>query len=124
MPADDVMVAKGNQAVGDPLRLLRANSRHDAPRWIPLQPHDRETERLIEQLDLNSPKHREWRVLWIGTVDLAKKWDRTLYFKLVGFPKDLPSTDSDIDPPSNTRKEGLKHCWFARRQRGELPAEY
>jgi len=114
--------AKGNQTVGDPLRLLRATHVTTLPdESLPARDHD--TERLIEQLDLNSPKHKEWRVQWMGTVDLAKKWDRGLYFKLVGFPKDLPDL-SRLRPPLNTRKEGLKHCWFARRQRGDLPAEY
>ena len=114
--------AKGNQAVGDPLRLLRATHVTTLPDGS-LRPHNHDTERLIEQLDLNSPKHKEWRVQWMGIVDLAKKWDRGLYFKLVGFPRDLPDL-SRLRPPLNTRKEGLKHCWFARRQRGDLPAEY
>ncbi len=56
-------------------------------------------------------------------VGLAKKWKPGLYFKLVEFPEDLPDL-SRLRPPVNARKDGLEHCWFARRQRGDLPAEY
>jgi len=115
-------LAKGNQTVGDPLRLLRATHVTTLPDGS-LRPHDHDTERLILQLDLNSPKLKEWRVTMMDNVDLAQKRRKRLYFKLVGFPNDLPDL-SRLRPPLNARKEGLKHCWFARRQRGDLPAEY
>jgi hypothetical protein len=83
----------------------------------------RDTQLLIRQLDLNSPRLKSWRVMWMRIVALAKDRDTDLYFQLVGFPKDLPDL-SKQRPPLNTRQESLEQCWFARRQRGELPPEY
>jgi len=53
----------------------------------------------------------------------AKEHDSGLYFQLVGFSKDLPDLRR-MRPTLNTRKEGLEHCWVARRERGTLPEEY
>ncbi|MCI0457234.1 MAG: HNH endonuclease [Gemmataceae bacterium] len=113
---------KRDQTVADPFRLLRATRVTTLPDGS-LRPQDRDGQRLILQLDLNSPRLKSWRVMWMRIVDLAKDYDRELYFRLVGFPEDLPNL-SKLRPPQNTRKEGLEHCWFARRQRGILPAEY
>jgi hypothetical protein len=113
---------KRDQTVADPFRLLRATLVTTLPDGS-LRPHDRDTQRLIRQLDLNSPRLKSWRVMWMRIVALAKDRDTGLYFQLVGFPDDLPKL-SKLRPPQNTRKEGLEHCGFARRQRGTLPAEY
>jgi len=113
---------KRNQIVGDPFRLLRATLATTLPDGS-VTPHDRETRRLIRQLDLNSPRLKSWRVMWMRIVALAKNRDARLYRQLVGFPEDLPDL-SKMRPPMNARKEGLEQCWFACRQRGDLPAEY
>ena len=113
---------KWNQTVADPFLLLRATRATTLPDGS-LQPADSDTKRLIRQLDLNSPRLKTWRVMWMRIVALAKDRDRGLYFQLVGFPEDLPDL-SKRRPPQNTRKTGLEHCWFAQRQRGNLPAEY
>jgi len=113
---------KRDQTVADPFRLLRATLATTHPDGS-LRPHDRDTERLIRQLDLNSPRLKAWRVMWMRIVALAKDCDTGLYFRLVGFPDDLPNLRK-MRPPLNARKEGLEHCWFARRQRGNLPAAY
>ena len=79
-----------------------------------------ETERLIRQLDLNSPTLVRWRVMWIRIVELAKERDSVLYRQLTGFPENLPNL-SLLRPPSNSRPEGIDFSWNAKRQRGELP---
>jgi len=61
--------------------------------------------------------------MWMRIVDLAEERDPDLYNRLVGFPDDLPDL-SRLRPPRNSRKESLDQCWFARRQRGELPNVY
>jgi HNH endonuclease len=113
---------KRDQTVADPLRLLRTTRTTLLPDGS-LQAHDHDTQRLIRQLDLNSPKLKSWRVMWMRIVALAQASETGLYLQLVGFPDDLPDLRK-LKPPLNTRKEGLEHCWFARRQRGDLPAEY
>jgi hypothetical protein len=113
---------KRDQTVADPFRLLRADQLTTLPDGS-LRPHDRDTQRLIRQLDLNSARLRSWRVMWMRIVALAKDRDTALYFQLVGFPEDLPNL-SKLRPPQNARKESLEDCWFARRQRGFLPVAY
>jgi hypothetical protein len=113
---------KGDQTVADPFRLLRstlATVLSDGS----LRPHGRDTQRLILQLDLNSPRLKSWRAMWMRILDLARTHDPGLYFKLVGFPEDLPDL-SRLRPPRNARKGGLKQSWSARRRRGSLPPEY
>ena len=78
---------------------------------------------LIEQLDLNSPRLKEWRVMWMRIVALSEEHKPELFHRLVGFPNDLPDL-SKLRPPYNARKQGIGECWFARRQRGELPSVY
>jgi len=113
---------KRAQTVADPFLLLRSPRITTLPDGS-LRPSDSDTQRLIRQLDLNSPRLISWRVMWMRIVSLAKDRDTSLYFQLVGFPQDLPNL-SKLRPPQNVRKEGLEHCWIARRQRGNLPAAY
>jgi hypothetical protein len=61
--------------------------------------------------------------MWMRILDLARKHDPGLYFKLAGFPEDLPDLRR-LRPPRNTRKEGIKESWFERRRGGDLPPEY
>jgi hypothetical protein len=113
---------KRDQTVADPFRLLRATLVTTFPDGS-LRARDRDTERLVRQLDLNSPRLKSWRVMWVRIVALAKDRDPSLYFRLVAFPEELPDL-SRLRPQLNTRKEGVDDCWFARRQRGDLPDEY
>jgi hypothetical protein len=76
---------KRDQTVADPFGLLRATLVAARPDGS-LHPHDRDTQRLIRQLELNSPKLKSWRVMWMRIVSLAEKHDTGLYFRLVGFP--------------------------------------
>jgi hypothetical protein len=113
---------KGDQTVADPFLRLRATFLTTLPDGS-LRAHDADAQRLIRQLDLNSPRLRSWRVMWMRIVALAKDCDTALYLQLVGFPRELPNL-SKLRPPQNAGKESLESCWFARRQRGTLPAEY
>jgi hypothetical protein len=113
---------KRNQTVADPFLLLHANRVETLPDGS-LETRDPETQRLLRQLDLNSPRLKSWRVMWMRIVDLAKDRDEALFFQLAGFPQDLPDL-SKLRPPRNTRKEAVEDCWLARRQRGFLPDAY
>jgi hypothetical protein len=62
---------KRDQTVADPLLLLR-RSRVATLIDGSLRPHDIETQRLIRQLDLNSPKLKTWRVMWMAA--LSDPW--------------------------------------------------
>jgi hypothetical protein len=113
---------KADQAVADPFRLMRSTTVTTLPDGS-LRADDHDAERLIHQLDLNSPRLRSWRLMWLRIVSLAKDGDATLYRKLVGFPDDLPDLRR-LRPPANTQEDSVEHCWFARRERGDLPDEY
>ena len=79
--------------------------------------------RLIDILDLNSPKATEWRLIWIRIVALAHEHDRPLYRQLMGFPEDLPNLFR-LRPGGNRRLEGVATCYFAKKQAGVLPDTY
>ncbi|NQT15164.1 MAG: HNH endonuclease, partial [Planctomycetes bacterium] len=113
---------KRDQTVADPFRLLHSERVATRPDGS-LQTPDRETLRLVQQLDLNSPRLKKWRVMWMRIVTLAEQRDADLYLHLVGFPENLPDL-SKLRPPHNRRKEGLGECSIARRRRGELPDVY
>jgi hypothetical protein len=95
------------------------------PRESKQEPHtrDRGALRLVRQLDLNSPRLMQWRVMWLRIVSLAEQRDADLHQQLVGFPRDLPDL-SRLRPPQNHRPKGVEQCCFARRRRGELPSAY
>lgn len=74
-----------------------------------------ETQRLIRQLDLNSPMLVKWRIMWMRIIDLASERDSILYHQLTGFPDDLLNLRR-LKPPSNSRPEGIEISWHAKRQ--------
>lgn len=113
---------KGAQTVADPFRLLQSTLVATPPHGS-LRAHGRDTRRLIRQLELDCPKLRSWRAMWMGIAASVKETNRDLYLRVVGPPVDLPDL-SRLGPPRNTREEGLEHSRFARRQRGFLPEEY
>jgi hypothetical protein len=115
-------VVKFDQPVEDPIRILSSDAIIVLPDGV-LVGHNSNAKRLIQQLDLNSPKLKKWRVMWIRIVDLARKRDATLYQQLTGFPEDLPNLEQ-LRPPKNYRPDGIETSWYAKRQRGELPNFY
>ncbi len=113
---------KLDQPIGDPLTVLSSDVVVVLPDGVLFS--DRlDAGRLIEQLDLNSPTLRRWRVMWMRIVDLAKERDASLYHQLTGFPEDLPDLGR-LRPPTNSRPDGIEISWHAKRQRGQLPESY
>ena len=88
-----------------------------------LASHRPEAKRLVQQLDLNSPQLKKWRVMWMRIVDLAQERDTELYQQLTGFPEDLPNL-SHLRPPRNSRPDGVETSWYAKRQRGQRAETY
>lgn len=113
---------KLDQSIDDPLLILSSEFVVVFPDGAIAsdQPH---ADRLIRQLDLNSPKLRQWRVMWMRIVDLAKEREPSLYRQLAGFPEDLPNVGR-LRPPENSRPNGIEVSWYAKRQRGQLPEIY
>jgi len=113
---------KQDQSVDDPFDLLHsANIATQADGS--LLSRDIATRRLLRQLDLNSPRIKSWRLMWMRIVELAAERDPELYDRLVGLPDDLPDL-SRLRAPQNHRRENVEQCCFARRRRGELPTAY
>lgn len=113
---------KLDQLVEDPLVMLSSESTAVFPDGR-ISSERFETERLIRQLDLNSPKLVKWRIMWMRIVDLASERDTVLYKQLTGFPDELPNL-GQLRPPNNVNPSGIEFCWYAKRQRGQLPDEY
>jgi hypothetical protein len=80
--------------------------------------------RLIAQLDLNSPRLMEWRILWMRIADLARDRDPRLLQRLVGFPDDLPDLQRLRPPAGNSRPAGVAESWAVLANQGKLPACY
>lgn len=115
-------LVKLDQRVDDPLPLLSTGTVIVLPDGA-IASEQSDTRRLIQQLDLNSPKLRKWRVMWMRIVDLAKERDQMLYRQLVGFPEDLPNLGR-LRPPRNSHPGGVEVSWYAKQQRGQLPDAY
>ena len=110
---------KRDQAVSNPCELLCAESVVTLSDGS-LHTEAVESQRLIRQLDLNSPRLKKWRVMWMRIVCLAEDRDARLFHQLVGPPTDLPDL-SRLKPPLNNRREGITQSWFARQLSGEVP---
>lgn len=83
-----------------------------------------EAARLIELLGLDSPQFTEFRLLWIGIVALAERYDPSLHRRLMGFPDDLPELKRLRPPDGNTRPEGVGTSYFVKGMEGKLPQTY
>lgn len=114
--------AKADQDVPDPCRhMLSANlvlSEDGHMRGL-----TREASEVIEKLGLDSEEYREFRCLWIGIVQLAKKHDPDLYQNLMRYPAKLPNLKR-LHPPNNSRPEGLERSCFELRKKGKLTITY
>jgi len=116
---------KQGQDIGDPFVTMtdtRIQTRPDGT----VEGIDAPTTRLIQALDLNSPRLVEWRIIWMRIVELARQSDARLLKQLTGFPEenDLPDLRRLKPPSGNARPEGIAESWRARRERGELPDDY
>src|SRR5260370_33861573 len=79
---------------------------------------------IIRLLGLDGRGETEARLLWIGIVALAQRFDPALYQRLMGFPDKLPDLRRLRPPGGNTRPEGVAMCFHAQRREGNLPATY
>lgn len=113
---------KGAQEIEDPWKWLHSDKlqvQQDGTVHSDLP----EVQRLILQMDLNSPRLIQWRLMYQRIVELAATHDRRLSDRLTGFPDDLPDL-SQLRPPHNSRPSGVSQSCFMRRQRGELHSVY
>ncbi len=115
-------LAKGDAEVPDPCACLLDGQ-------VTVDEHGRihgltpDARRLIGKLGLDAPDYREFRQLWIDIVQLAAQYDPVLFRQLMHYPDDLPDL-SLLRPPHNTRPEGVRESFRARRDRGQLPEAY
>jgi len=80
--------------------------------------------KLIRVLGLDTPEYTEFRVLWLGIVQLAEQHDTKLFRRLMGFPDDLPDLSRLRPPGGNTRPEGVEESYFAQREKGILAESF
>ena len=80
-------------------------------------------EKLRQALRLDSESNVRWRSRYMRILKALMTSDPGLYQELMGFPEDLPDLRKKL-VPDNTKPEGAANCYFALRERGELPAMY
>ncbi|MEI8018980.1 MAG: HNH endonuclease [Schlesneria sp.] len=108
---------KSSQVVDDPFHLL-CSENIETLRDGSLLTDDIGVMRLIRQLDLNSPRMKSWRILWMRIVELTAEYDEFTYTQLVSVSAEFPDL-SQLRTPSNSRIQGIEESWFARQRRGE-----
>lgn len=83
-----------------------------------------EGQRLCEVLRLNSAANIAYRSRMIRIMEaLLRSCKIALYEEMMGFPSELPDLRSKRIP-RNDKPEGVANCYFALRERGELPVTY
>ncbi|MCL4201131.1 MAG: HNH endonuclease [Pirellulaceae bacterium] len=116
-------LAKRDRTVPDPTIHLTANE-------VRVHPDGRldgltaAAQSLIAKLDLDSPQARQWRLIWMRNVELARAYDPEQYERLMGFPDDLPDLSRLRPPGGNIRPTGVESSYFARRRGKQLPSTY
>lgn len=115
-------MGKGKQIVPNPCDCMLEDTaivREDGS----IQANTPEAAKIIRVLGLDSPDYREFRMLWIGIVQMSLAKDRDRFRQVMGYPTELPDL-SLLEPPDNTRPEGIEQSCYARRLRDELPHTY
>ena len=82
-----------------------------------------EAKRIIRQLGLDSLDYNDFRMHFIGIIQLANQYDSDLYASLMGYPDPLPNLAAK-KPATNSRIAGIQQSCLAKRERGELPNVY
>ncbi len=80
--------------------------------------------KLILQIDLNSPRLVEWRIIWMRIADLGQERDQGPLQRLLGFPSDLPDLRRLRPPAGNSRPAGIAESWAALAEQGKLSDRY
>ena len=82
-------------------------------------------ETLRDVLDLNDRRNVEHRARWMRTLAALKATHPELYQEYMGFSENLPDLRRpNKRVPRNTKPGGAENCYFALRERGELPTTY
>jgi len=115
---------KGAKVVEDPFAVLVSPNVSVLPDGM-LSSVDLRATRLIQALDLNSPRLISWRLFWMNIVELARVSEPATFKSILGFPTDLPDLKRVKPPPQgNTRPQELETSWSALATLGELPDYY
>jgi hypothetical protein len=80
-------------------------------------------ESLIKKLRLNNQSNIKYRFRLMRIFRTLQEQDSDLYRELMAFPDELPDLRTK-KVPRNSRPESVGSCYFALRERGELPATY
>ena len=84
---------------------------------------NRNGRKLEHALRLNNASNLQQRSRWMRNLKTLKTNNPKLYKEYMGFPKDLPDLRKKR-VPSNTKPDGAESCYFALRERHELPDTY
>jgi hypothetical protein len=84
---------------------------------------------LIDLLHLNEPPALDVRRQHLRIIALAQRYPadeeaRAQFREAFGFPVDLPDLRAKRPPSGNSVAGSERTCWFAVRERGELPETY
>jgi hypothetical protein len=79
--------------------------------------------KLVRALRLANESNVRYRALWIETLQALSIANPAIYRKHMSFPENLPDLRKKR-APNNTKPDGVKNCYFALRERGELPDMY
>lgn len=117
-----------NEAKGDALDLPDPCkvAFSDCLRVLPngkIKPLNRDGTALEQVLRLNNDDNVRHRKRWLRVLQALQASHVNLYEELMGFPEDLPDLRTKR-APENNKPDGAKNCYFAQRERGELPSVY
>lgn len=79
--------------------------------------------KLEQALLLNSKSNLRHRSRWMRNLEALRVGSPALYQEYMAFPDDLPDLRKK-HVPNNTKPEGATNCYYALRERGELPQTY
>ena len=80
-------------------------------------------ESLVKKLRLNSVKNVQHRFRWMRVLATLQLREPELYQEYMAFPDELPDLRTKT-APLNSMLESVRNCYFALRERHELPAIY
>ncbi|OYV90121.1 MAG: hypothetical protein B7Z73_06365 [Planctomycetia bacterium 21-64-5] len=78
---------------------------------------------LVKKLRLNSAKNLQYRSRWMKIPATLQLSAPELYRDCMSFPPNLPDLRTKR-APANSRPDSVSECWFALRERGNLPTTY
>jgi hypothetical protein len=113
---------KGPNRVPDPCQVAYGDClRVESDGTItPLNIHGRRLEKVLR---LNHNRLIQERLKTMRVLSVLAKDHKAEFQQLMGFPAELPDL-AKKRPPRNFRPQGVLDSYFAKRQRGELPAVY